>query len=295
MLNSERGTDASHARASLALRVLASGSAGNCSVVVFEEDARRRAVLIDLGLSRRRLSNLLDVAGLDLDAIDEVLLTHLDTDHFKPDWIRRLPRRTRLRPHRMHARRLRSMGAAGEAVEPLDDEFETVGGVRGRSLLLRHDDEGVAALRLESEAGTLGYATDVGRPTRPLASLLRSADVMAVESNYCPKRQAASPRPAFLKRRITGGAGHLSNKECLRLVRDANAQREVVLLHLSRQCNEPALAAAGHTGAPYNLTIASQTEPTPWVRVAAPPPRQRQGDSLFESVRRRDASQAGAA
>src|SRR5690606_32500803 len=81
--------------------------------------------------------------------------------------------------------------------------------------------------------------------------------------------QAASSRPWFLKRRITGGSGHLSNHEALEAVRQIQPRSHVVLLHLSRECNCPDLVASLHQGAPYSFTVTSQTEPTPWVPIRA--------------------------
>jgi phosphoribosyl 1,2-cyclic phosphodiesterase len=139
-------------------------------------------------------------------------------------------------------------------------------------ILLSHDELGVAAFRFSLPCGgTLGFATDLGRVTDELVDHLRGVDVLAIESNYCPVMQAGSPRPEFLKRRITGGAGHLSNEECAVAVARAEPVSEVVLLHLSRQCNTPELASAGHAGAPYRLSLAAQDEATDWIWIRPPP------------------------
>ena len=133
-------------------------------------------------------------------------------------------------------------------------------------ILMSHDDLGVAAFRIETAcAKTLGFATDLGRTTDTLTDHLAGVGVLAIESNYCPVLQADSDRPAFLKHRIMGGAGHLSNDECAKAVHAIAPATTVVLLHLSRQCNTPELAARAHAGIRWDLTISSQTEPTPWI------------------------------
>src|SRR5204862_3142635 len=92
----------------------------------------------------------------------------------------------------------------------------------------------------------------------------------AIESNYCPLLQEESGRPDFLKHRITGGRGHLSNHEAAAAIRRIQPREHVILLHLSRECNEPAIVAALHEGADYTLTITCQFEPTRWVQVRGP-------------------------
>ena len=107
-----------------------------------------------------------------------------------------------------------------------------------------HDDGGTVAFRIETPAGSLGFATDLGRASGALIEAMRGVDILAIESNYDRAMQLESARPAFLKDRIMGGKGHLSNDECIDAVRAISWPREpehVVLLHLSRECNCPEL------------------------------------------------------
>lgn len=155
----------------------------------------------------------------------------------------------------------------------------------------------------------LGYATDLGRATDELLDFLRAdapatssrfvsphqlslfdalptqssvsnprprLDILAIESNYCPNLQAASDRPMFLKQRITGGRGHLSNQESAEIACCASPAKAAVLLHLSRVCNRPEIARevhqqamAQHTSSrplpSWQVLAADQIEPTPWI------------------------------
>ncbi|MFI4897536.1 MAG: MBL fold metallo-hydrolase [Phycisphaerales bacterium JB059] len=260
------------------LCVLASGSSGNCSVLVRQTPRGPRGTLIDAGLSPRRTRRLLVEHGVALHQIDDVVLTHLDSDHFHPGWMRELDRevgdlRPTLRLHRSHLRRLERLGNPPRRVEAFDDEIEFDGG-RASCVVLSHDELGVAAFRFDvGDAGaSLGFATDLGRPTDDLVVCLHGVSTLAIESNYCPVMQRNSARPAFLKARIMGGAGHLSNQQCAHAVRRIGPRRRVVLLHLSRQCNTPELAAAEHAGASYDLTVSDQYRPTGWVPVPVPAP-----------------------
>jgi phosphoribosyl 1,2-cyclic phosphodiesterase len=259
------------------LVVLASSSAGNCSALVHGEGARRRVTLIDAGLSPTRTRKALAAMGLGLDHVDRLLLTHLDTDHCHAGWVRALPRHARFCVHRRHRGRAQRAGITRRFTDVLDDEPYALGhGAVVRSMLQAHDELGVAVFRLDFEdhagdpLGSLGYATDVGRATPQMVEHLRGVDVLAIESNYCAELQAASDRPAFLKQRIMNGSGHLSNEECRRAVSAIAPTRQVVLLHLSRDCNRPELARRYHEDAGYSVLVASPVEPLEPVVVVRP-------------------------
>jgi phosphoribosyl 1,2-cyclic phosphodiesterase len=175
--------------------------------------------------------------------------------------------------HRAHLRRAERAGTLFTRPTPFEDDLDLPGAVHVACRLLAHDDEGVASFRFTLPGADLGWATDAGRVTPALIDHLEGVDVLAIESNYCPRMQTRSGRPAFLIQRVMGGAGHLSNHECLQAV-DAIAPREhVVLLHLSRDCNHPDLVADLHAGADYALTIAARYEPTRWINIGAARPR----------------------
>lgn len=275
-----------HGEKGAALRVLASGSAGNCSVIVLIDATVRRIILVDLGLSPRRTFALLAQMGLGPHQLDHALVTHFDQDHFHPGWATRLPAHARLHVHQSHATRAYARGCVPSLIRHFDGPVELEPGVRMSPILLSHDDEGVAAFRfdLRSDAGegALGFATDLGHAPPALLNHFQGVDVLAIESNYCPRMQKASDRPDFLKDRIMGGRGHLSNQQSAKVVHtlaEDGTLQHVVLLHLSRQCNDPGVALEPHAGADYAVTIADQHRPTRWItlapipRPAASPPR----------------------
>lgn len=256
------------AEAPLELVVLASSSAGNCSVLISGEGRLCRLTLIDCGLSPARTRRLLGALGYSLDHIDDVLVTHLDSDHFHPGWARALPPRVRLHVHERHLPRAEREGLPAARMAPFAAPVRLRNGAVAQPLLLDHDSWGVVAFRIEWNGASLGYATDVGCPTDAMIESLRGVDVLAIESNYCPRLLQASPRPDFLKRRIAGGAGHLSNEECLSVVQRVEPRRHLVLLHLSRECNDPHIPRMLHEEARYALTIAGPDEPSRRVLIA---------------------------
>lgn len=252
------------------LCVLSSSSSGNCSVLVSGEGESARVTLIDLGLSPRRTRALLASLGLGPARIHGVVLTHLDDDHFDPSWAGALPEDAVVCVHKRHLPRAQRVGLAFRAIQRFEHRFDLPGGWECSARLGPHDDLGSAVLRFEHapSGATLGFATDVGRMDEELTSHLAGVGVLAIESNYCPRMQRASGRPEFLVRRVMGGSGHLSNQQSARAADEIGSPVRV-LLHLSRQCNTPALARGEHEGSAGRVIVASDTTPTSWIELPA--------------------------
>lgn len=276
------------------LKVLASGSSGNCAVLFIPGDdpstaARMpsRVCLIDAGLSPSRTRALLAQDALDMRHVDDIVLTHLDADHFHGGWRRVRDCRATLRMHRRHLGRAERAGLLLRRNEPFLGELTLGERVHATTTLLSHDELGVAAFRFDvsTPAGkaTLGYATDLGHVTLDLLAHLRGVDVLAIESNYCPEMQKASDRPAFLKKRIMGGKGHLSNQECAQAVADIGPAQHLVFLHMSRQCNTPARIEGFYADSGTPRTISRQDETTDWIWAMPSAPADPQAHTKAES------------
>ena len=281
------------------LCVLGSGSSGNCSALRIGG----RIILLDAGFGPRNVAKRLADSGLGLADIDAILLTHLDTDHFKPTWFNVIQRfGIQLYCHRSHVYHLyqhpATSGAPGGGIDArqlhragLLHVFDAPFIFRGRGgsdggagetasvtpVHLAHDRTGTVGYRIDSATARLGYATDLGRVPDHLLEAFTDVHLLALESNYDPPMQLASPRPQMLKRRIMGGSGHLSNEQAFDAVRhiftrSRQAPRHVVLLHLSRQCNCPTLVRKLFSQHPHlasRLCLSSQTAPTPWLHAHA--------------------------
>jgi phosphoribosyl 1,2-cyclic phosphodiesterase len=270
MLFDRASTDAARddPDASLALCVLASGSSGNCSLLVSRVKGQTRLTLIDLGVSPRRVRRLLAQFGFELEQVSGALLTHLDSDHFQPTWAAALPERVKLHIHKRHRARAQRLGALHRPTHIFEEApFMVSADIEAHPLHMSHDQLGVAAFRLEHTAATLGFATDVGCVTPEFIEHFRAVDVMAIESNYCPRMQIASARPDFLKQRVMGGGGHLSNQQSARAVKAIAPRRAVVLLHLSRQCNTPELALETHAEHACPAALTWQHKPSEWIPI----------------------------
>jgi phosphoribosyl 1,2-cyclic phosphodiesterase len=151
--------------------------------------------------------------------------------------------------------------------------------LKARAVSLAHDREGSHGFVFEGFGCRIGYATDLGRVPVTLVDHFKRLDVLCVESNYDPQMQLSSARPWFLKNRIMGGAGHLSNEQAYDLVRkildraeraSARLPTHIVLLHRSRECNCPRLMRKlfeRDARIKPRLTLAEQYEPSGWLRV----------------------------
>jgi phosphoribosyl 1,2-cyclic phosphodiesterase len=265
---------------SIAFCVLGSGSRGNATLLVRRDRGRESCMLIDCGLSMRATKARLASLGLSIDDITDVLMTHFDSDHFHCGWVRHLARRgVRVHVHKRHRGEALACGLTGREIELAIGPFELDGGTRVEPVMLAHDDLGTTGFVIEHEGVRLGYATDLGRVPETMLKRFVDLHALAIESNYDRRMQVTSDRPAFLKRRIMGGRGHLSNDESIDAVRRIQAHSRlthVVPLHLSQQCNHPRLVKQTYEqhapGLREKLTISNQRTPTPMLRVRRPRP-----------------------
>lgn len=199
---------------SISFAVLGSGSKGNAAVLC----CGGHRLLVDAGLSVRQ--------------------THLDRDHFSTGWAGRLQRQPLpiyVAPG--HQRAAEACGASAANLRSLeDDNPDVLGTLRIEIVNVAHDDSGCTAFVFEYEGCRLGWATDLGHVPPHLFDRFVNLDALAFESNYDRTMQLASERPSFLKERIMGGQGHLSNRETLEAVNTIAASSQlqhIALLHMS--------------------------------------------------------------
>jgi phosphoribosyl 1,2-cyclic phosphodiesterase len=267
----------------LSFAVLGSGSSGNSTVVLLHGERaceKPIAVLIDAGLTPRATNRRLAEFGMSLADVSAILITHFDGDHFVATWgnvVEKLG--LMVYCHHRHRRAAAAMLGSVRRVHLFRDSFQ-LDGLEGeaRTALAPHDEHGTASYRLDHRGARFGFATDIGRVTHDVLDLLRDVDGLAIESNYDPDMQRQSGRPTYLKRRIMGGLGHLSNIQSLEAVQELSCQtslQHIAALHLSRQCNEPGLITAMYAreAKPLlsKLTITSQIHATPMLRVTPGP------------------------
>ena len=257
---------------SLELCILASGSAGNAAIV----RSPGGVLLIDAGIGPRSLSERIEGTGVSLTDIRALCLTHLDGDHFTPRWSSTLLRQNI--PIHCHVNKVAGLALNCPELVPHIRSFDTaqfspIDGIICDPIHFAHDSLGSHGFVIDGFSYRIGYATDLGRVPRSLFSRFRDLDCIALESNYDPQMQADSGRPWFVKRRIAGGHGHLTNPQAFNAIRKIldRARRlpdHIVLLHRSQECNCPdllrTLFSSDFRIAP-RLTLAEQQERSPWL------------------------------
>lgn len=287
----------------MALRftVLASGSAGNASYI----ESGGFGLLLDIGLGPRQLANRLAAVGASWNHVHAVLLTHTHGDHWRHRTFAHLRRRRiPLYCHAGHHAELESLASEFAELKAdglvrdyeVDCEVPLSPGLSCRPLALRHDSEPTFGFRLETpvdhsgKGAALAYAADLGSWEPELIPLLADVDALALEFNHDVGMQNSSGRPFHLIRRILGDRGHLSNAQAAELVQEIirfsppGRLRHLVQLHLSRECNRPALAQEAARAAladqEVEIHTASQDVPILTVGLGSPgaakhPPRRR--------------------
>lgn len=263
---------------SASLCILASGSSGNASAISF--DGSGRFILVDAGLSPSRVRVRLAESRGPFERLRAILLTHLDHDHWHKDWGKQLARSpVPVLLRREHAADAVDLGVPAECITVIGESARLGDAATVRACAVPHDEVGSTAFRFDCAHGSIGFATDLGRVTEELHAMLEGVDTLAIESNYDPAMQMASPRPAFLKRRIMGGAGHLSNEQATAaasVVAESGRLAHVAFIHLSRDCNAPhiveSLAQERLQSARCAIVVSTRERPTPLMRVSRDPP-----------------------
>jgi phosphoribosyl 1,2-cyclic phosphodiesterase len=282
----------------LQFTVLASGSAGNASLL----EADGFGLLLDAGLGPHQLAGRLAAVGASWQSVHAVLLTHTHSDHWRDTTLAHLRRRRiPLYCHADHSPALSAFGSAFAGLLADDlvrlyragEELPLAAGLCCRPLPLRHDGGPTFGFRFEGrrdlfgEGARLGYAADLGSWTAELAEALADVDLLALEFNHDVGLERSSGRSPYLIARVLGEEGHLSNEQAAALLREVlhrstpGRLRQLVQLHLSRDCNRPHLAAEvarmALTAHPHPVAVhtASQDEPGPVLVVGTSDPVRR--------------------
>ena len=217
---------------------LASSSAGNAALVCHENTH----ILIDAGISCRRITQSLAALSLTLDDLDGILITHEHIDH-----VRALGTLQKKHAVPLYA----SFGTTAALDYPAPylhafaaDETFTIKDLQIRSFRTSHDAKESVGYRIESSDGSLAVLTDTGFITDDAHDAALGADMLLLESNHDVIMLKNGSYPYYLKQRILGECGHLSNEaaaefavECVRA-----GTSDILLAHLSGENNSPQLA-----------------------------------------------------
>ncbi len=250
---------------------LGSGSDGNALVVESSDGLFPARVLVDNGFSLRELERRLQRAHLTLDDIDALFVTHEHGDH--ASGVEMLALQCRLP---VFASRGTAAAARRDAVgidwQPVEAGREVcVGALAVRPYAVPHDAAEPLQFVFSDGDARLGLLTDIGIPTAGVAIELSALDTLLLECNHDAQLLRSSDYPIFVKERIAGGLGHLSNDQASSLLRRIahRALKRVVAMHLSRRYNRPQLARAALADAlgcsSEDILVANQDDGLGWM------------------------------
>jgi len=257
----------------LRFRSLGSGSTGNAALVEATSGGRTSRMLIDCGFGLKQLDLRLARAGLAASDIDAVFVTHEHGDHI--GCAHSLSRRNRIPVWMSEGTWLATGGRDFEGLLNLarDDAAFAVGDIEVQPFTVPHDAREPLQLRCTDGNRSLGVLTDLGHATAHVLARLSGVHALLLEFNHDSDLLANSAYPAFLKLRVGGNYGHLSNTAAADIARGVlhDGLRHVVAAHLSEQNNRPEivrrLMAQALGGQEAEMLTATAAEGSPWLDV----------------------------
>lgn len=224
---------------------IASGSSGNC-LYAGDSDSH---ILIDAGVSGKRIKEGLEGFGVDPASLDAVLITHEHIDHISGLGV--MARKYKLPIYAtektlVQIERTKSVGKIStelfRVIKP-DDTYK-IGNISIRPFSISHDAADPVSYVLGNGTVKLGMVTDLGYFDEAVVEELKDSDMLYVEANHDIRMLQVGPYPYYLKQRILGNKGHLCNEMAGRLIKELYSRRlkNVILGHLSRENNFPELA-----------------------------------------------------
>jgi len=226
----------------LKIQSLGSGSKGNCTYVASENTQ----ILVDVGLSIRELKNRMSQAGIRPDRIDAILITHEHSDHVGgvAAFLKEFQTKIYLHSETVGVITDEIGFFAENLLETFGQSFK-IGDIAVDFFSVPHDSQYCFGYTFEKDDAKISIATDLGTAAPELINRLAGSQIVMLESNHdLLKLQNNVKYPAFLKRRIAGSKGHLSNAAASLAVFQlaSTGVQQIILAHLSEQNNTPTLA-----------------------------------------------------
>ncbi|MCX2430053.1 MBL fold metallo-hydrolase [Pedobacter sp. GR22-10] len=218
-----------------------SGSNGNCYYVGNENEA----ILVDVGLTCKEVEKRMLRLGLVIEKVKAIFISHEHSDHIKGLSV--FARKYKIPVYI-------SVGTLKNSKLTLDEQNTfglshtqniQIGKLKITAFSKFHDAADPYSFTIECNAVRVGVFTDIGSVCDHLISQFKHCHAAFLEANYCANILANGQYPYFLKRRITGGRGHLSNAQALDLFMNhrPDYMTHLLLSHLSKDNNDPALVA----------------------------------------------------
>ncbi|MGL4483325.1 MAG: MBL fold metallo-hydrolase [Anaerovoracaceae bacterium] len=217
-----------------------SGSSGNSYLV----KSNKTALIIDTGISGKRIFEGVQSSGLEEKDINAILITHDHIDHI---------RSIRIVSKRFHNAKVFAASSVirdfqgklpkeGGEVICHGDEIQ-LGDITVRVFHCHHDSEESISFSFQKEGKKVAIITDTGHICQDILNEIDGADILVIEANYDAKMLAGGSYPKFLQKRISGDYGHLSNEQTAEtILRLEQRPKKLILAHLSKENNNPVIA-----------------------------------------------------
>lgn len=260
---------------------IASGSSGN-SVYVGTDNTH---ILVDTGISKKRIDeglNALDICGHDIDAI---LITHEHSDHIQGLGVFSRKYNVPIYGSEKTLVEIQKCKSLGHISPHLFNEIKadvdfSIGDITVNPIKISHDAVEPLAYTFADGKRNMAVATDMGTYSEYIIERLRGMDALLLEANHDVRMLQVGPYPYQLKQRILSENGHLSNENAGRLLCEIlhNDLKTIYLGHLSHENNLPALAYetvrmeiemhdCPYRACDFELKVAKRCEPSAVVEV----------------------------
>ena len=248
---------------SIFITSLNSGSNGNCYFIGNDKEA----VLVDAGISCREIEKRMLRLGLSMTIVKAIFISHEHSDHIRGVVV--LARKYNLRVYITPATLKNSpISLESELVRSFTAHQPVIiGGLSVTAFLKFHDAAEPHSFIVEGNGVKIGVFTDIGRPCEQLIHYFKQCNAAFLEANYDDEMLETGRYPFSLKKRITGGDGHLSNKQALALftAHKPSFMSHLILSHLSKDNNCPQLVYklfTMHANKELTVVVASRFEET---------------------------------
>ena len=257
------------------MMTIASGSSGNCTYIGDETTH----ILIDAGVSGKKIEAGLERAGISPKELDAVLITHEHTDHIGGLGV--LSRKYNVPIYATAGtvqgiQTCRSVGLIDSDLYQIIDRNEVceIGNLLVNAHPVSHDAADPVCYRVSSGSKKMAVATDMGCYDEAMVAFLSGLDALVLESNHDINMLSVGSYPYLLKQRILGDRGHLCNEAAGRLLAEIlhDDMKYILLGHLSRDNNLPELAKAAvslevtlgrnpYKADDFDIRVAKRSEP----------------------------------
>ena len=217
---------------------LFSGSKGNCLLI----KSSQANILVDVGVSFKRLKEALISLNLTTEDIDAIFITHEHKDHCSA--VPQILKRTNIKVYAT-AGTIKGLNSPGDNYIEIDNlDAIQIKNLKVTHYPTSHDCIDPCGYIVEGEDKKISISTDLGVMTQEILNKLENSDLVYIESNHDVNMVKVGPYPYSLKMRVLGSTGHLSNADCSKAICHLaqNGVKNFILAHLSSENNMPEIA-----------------------------------------------------